>query len=143
MKPSLRMDYALKALVDLALHPGTGPLTVASIAKRQGIPAHCLEQVFNRLRRTGLVVAERGPRGGYQLSRPPSEIMVNEIFQSLEPSGVFQHNGGLTRDPTTTVWKQVERAVRTTLEATTLEALAAQVRDQIPSGVNPPFTFHI
>ena len=137
------MDYAVKALVDLALHQGTGPVTVASIAKRQSIPAHCLEQVFNRLRRKGLISAERGPRGGYQLSRPPQEIDVNEIFQSLEPSGVFRHNGGSPCDPAAAVWKQVEQAVQTTLEATTLETLAAQVRDQIPSGVDHPFTFHI
>ncbi len=70
------------------------------------------------------------------------DIAVNEIFQSLEPGGLFQHNGS-TRDPATTVWRQVEQAVQTTLEATTLETLAAQVRDQIPSGVNHPFTFHI
>ena len=55
MKPSSRMDYALKALVDLALHQGTGPVTVASIAKRQTIPGRYLEQLFNRLRRTGIV----------------------------------------------------------------------------------------
>ena len=142
MKPSSRMDYALKALVDLALHQGTGPVTVASIAKRQTIPGRYLEQLFNRLRRTGIVAAERGPRGGYRLGRPAGEIAVNEIFESLEPGGLFQHNGS-TRDPAASVWKQVEQAVHTTLEATTLETLAAQVRDQIPSGVNHPFTFHI
>ena len=63
-KPPSRVAYALKALVDLAIHQNLGPVTVATIAKRQGIPLRYLEQLFNRLRRKGLVVAERGPRGG-------------------------------------------------------------------------------
>ena len=156
-KPPSRVIYALKALVDLALHQAVGPVTVGTVAKRQGIPARYLEQLFNRLRKEGLVVAERGPRGGYRLVRSASEIPISLIFQYLGSTEQNRHsprnrrdpknssNGprDFTVDPTANVWKQVEAAVRTTLRATTLETLVAQARRQAPSDVTHPFTFHI
>ena len=84
MRPSHRFSYALKALVDLAVHDGIGPVTTAAIAKRQGIPVRSLEQLFNRLRRKGLVQAERGPRGGYRLRKPADQIPVRVVFETLE-----------------------------------------------------------
>lgn len=140
MKPSSRVRYALSALVDLALHQQMGPVTVGTIAKRRGIPAQYLEQLFNRLRREGVVIAERGPRGGYCLSRSPREISVSTVFHCLENSSSEAPNRS---DPAATVWKQVETAVQTTLEATTLEDLVAQARERTPSPINHPFTFHI
>ena len=152
MKPSSRFDYALRALVDLALHQDASPVTVGSIARRQKIPPRYLEQLFNRLRRQGLVIAERGPRGGYRLSRPASEIAVHSIFQSLEqpvkhspqrwdPSS--KKDGFNQADPTTSLWRQIEVAVETTLQATTLENLVAQAREQLPLPIRHRFTFHI
>ncbi|MBI3323293.1 MAG: Rrf2 family transcriptional regulator [Candidatus Omnitrophica bacterium] len=156
MRPSSRFTYALKAMVDLAVHQGTGPVTTAAVAKRQGIPARSLEQLFNRLRRGGLVQAARGPRGGYRLHRPASEIPVGEIFDALEPKGTVAHASrrktpipatpgasSSTADPAHAIWQQVERAVRTTLDATSLEALAAQVRESSPEPLDHRFTFHI
>jgi len=139
VKPSSGVRYALTALVDLALHQEIGPVTVARIARRQGIPARYLEQLFNRLRREGIVAAERGPRGGYRLSRAPKEIPVAAVFRCLEDS---KRPVSLT-DPAADVWKQVEKAVQTTLEATTLETLVAQAREKNPSPIRHPFTFHI
>ena len=145
MRPLSRFDYALKGLVDLALHQPMGPVTVKSIARRQQIPAQCLEQVFNRLRRHGLVAAERGPRGGYRLGRPAGEIPVSAVFESLEPKRPSSDHraAGAGPDPTAAVWRQVETAVHTTLQATTLETLVAQAREKIPTDVTHPFTFHI
>ncbi|MBI3615133.1 MAG: Rrf2 family transcriptional regulator [Candidatus Omnitrophica bacterium] len=140
MKPSSGVRYALTALVDLTLHQQTGPVTVAAIAKRRGIPVRYLEQLFNRLRRRGIVAAERGPRGGYRLNRTPGEIPVSEIFHCLESVDAVHPEQA---DPSLAVWKQVEAAVQTTLEATTLEALVAQARERVPSPINHPFTFHI
>lgn len=145
MRPSSRFSYALKALVDLAVRQGTGPITIGSIAKRQSIPARSLEQLFNRLRRSGLVEAERGPRGGYSLSRPPEQIRVQEIFEALEPQLLSPKRrlSISSDDPVRSVWKQVESAVRTTLEATTLEALAAQMREKVAAPMQHRYTFHI
>ena len=104
VNPSSRTTtYVLKALVDLALHAGSGPVTMKSIAKRQQIPLRYLEQLFNRLRREGLVAAERGPRGGYRLGRPAKEIPVSEIFESLDDSAAPVP----ASDPASSVWKQV------------------------------------
>ena len=147
MRPSHRFSYALKAMVDLAVHQGIGPVTTAAIAKRQGIPVRSLEQLFNRLRRKGLVQAERGPRGGYRLGKPADKIPVRAVFETLELSPASspkqkQRPGG-DGDPVRTVWKQVESAVQTTLEATTIGALAAQLRDQATTPIRHRYTFHI
>ena len=141
---SHRFSYALKALVDLAVHQGTGPVTTAAIARRQGIPVGSLEQLFNRLRRWGLVEAERGPRGGYRLSRPAKQIQVRAVFEALEPPPASSKPRALSSDgPAGTVWRQVESAVKATLEATTLETLAGQARDQAATPMQHRFTFHI
>lgn len=145
MRPSSRFSYALKALVDLAVHQGTGPVTISSIAKRQSIPARSLEQLFNRLRRSGLVEAERGPRGGYSLNRPAGQIRVRAIFEALEPQALSPKKrlAIAADDPARSVWKQVESAVKTTLEATTLEALTAQMREKVAAPMKHRYTFHI
>ncbi len=143
MKPSSKFTYVLRALVDLALHEKSGPVTVATIARRQGIPGRYLEQLFNRLRRNGLVIAERGPRGGYRLGRPASEILVSTIFESVEPRRPSAAKEMAASDPGRRVWQQVEQAVATTLQATRLEELVAQARRSQPALVNHRFTFHI
>lgn len=131
-------------MVDLALHQGTGPITVAAIARRQSIPVYSLEQLFNRLRHKGLVVAERGPRGGYRLSRSADQISVQEIFELFEPvrhPSVVEKESGT--DPARSIWQQVEKAVRTTLTASTLKTLADPMRDHVVTPIRHRYTFHI
>lgn len=145
MRPSSRFRYALKALADLALHDGTGPVTIRAIAKRQALPAPSLEQLFNLLRRKGLVEAERGPRGGYRLSRPAAEITIQEIFELFEPGKKLPASSRdlHASDPAQSIWQQVEKAVRTTLRATTLKTVAEQLRDQTVASIQHRYTFHI
>ena len=147
MRISIRTRYALKALVDLALHEGAGPVTVRSIARRQQIPPRYLEQLFNRLRRGGIILSERGPRGGYRLGRRPGEISVSDVFRLLDSPPAAGEGRPLPLsdpvDPGQQVWRQVTQAVQTTLEAATLEELAAQALEQAPSAFNHPFPFHI
>ncbi len=147
LKPSSGNAYALKALVDVTLHQGIGPVTLKSIAKRQQIPLRYLEQLFNRLRREGIVAAARGPRGGYRLGRPASEIPVSAIFECLAErdadATAVSRGAAAASDPTETVWKQVKEAVQSTLEATTLEALVAQALEKAPTPFDHRFTFHI
>ena len=149
MRPSSRFAYTLRALVDLALRQGTGPVTVAAIAKRQGIPVHSLEQLFNRLRRKGIVTAERGPRGGYRLKLPPEKIQVRVLFELFQPSGRGRGAGAVPSgpdgdsDPARLVWKQIQEAVTTSLESLTLGTLVSRFPHQVAESIRHRYTFHI
>lgn len=78
--------YALRAMLDLALHQGDSPVTRGDIAYRQGLPATYLAQLFAALTKAGLVESVRGPGGGYVLSRPCEEITAGEIIRVVEGS---------------------------------------------------------
>ncbi len=97
MKLSTKGRYAMVALVDLALavdEDGTPALvTLSDISKRQNISLHYLEQLFVRLRRTGLVESVRGPGGGYRLARAPSEIRVAEVLEAVDETMSAMHKG--------------------------------------------------
>lgn len=84
MKLSTKGRYGVKAMFDLALHTGDGPLPLKSIAERQEISEPYLEQLISSLRKAGLVTSVRGAQGGYKLAHPPQEITVGEIIRTLE-----------------------------------------------------------
>jgi Rrf2 family transcriptional regulator, iron-sulfur cluster assembly transcription factor len=87
--------YAVTAMLDLALHHGQGPITLADIAQRQGISLSYLEQLFSRLRKRSLVSSVRGPGGGYSLSRPTTEIYVAEVISAVDESVDTTRCGGV------------------------------------------------
>jgi Rrf2 family iron-sulfur cluster assembly transcriptional regulator len=76
--------YAVTAMLDLAIHHGDGPITLADIAQRQGISLSYLEQLFSRLRKRSLVASVRGPGGGYSLARDAGEIFVAEVISAVD-----------------------------------------------------------
>ena len=80
---SRRTDYATRAVLALALADG-GPLKLADLAERTGVPASVLEQVMPRLRQEGIVRSERGPSGGYRLNGRPEEITLSLRFWRTE-----------------------------------------------------------
>jgi Rrf2 family iron-sulfur cluster assembly transcriptional regulator len=84
VKLSSKGRYGVRALFDIAFHNEGGPTQIREIAEREAIPARFLEQIFQDLKRAGLVSAKRGPRGGYQLARPPAEISVGDVLRALE-----------------------------------------------------------
>ena len=84
MKLSSRGRYGLKAMVDLAIEYGSGPVSAAVLAGRQGISLAYLEQLIAALRKAKLIISNRGVQGGYVLSRPPQEITVGEVLRVLE-----------------------------------------------------------
>lgn len=83
MKISSKSRYATIAMLDIATRTGQGPVTLADISKNQDISISYLEQIFAKLRRTGLVTAARGPGGGYKLSRPADTITMAEIIDTF------------------------------------------------------------
>jgi Rrf2 family protein len=84
LKLSSKARYAVRAMFDLAFHaPGTAA-QIKDIAERQGIPPRFLEQIFQDLRRAGLVSSKRGPRGGYQLTRPSRDVSLGDVVRAVE-----------------------------------------------------------
>jgi len=86
--------YAVTAMLDLALHQGQGPITLADIAERQGISLSYLEQLFARLRKRTLVSSVRGPGGGYSLGRDAGQIFVAEVITAVDESVDTTRCGG-------------------------------------------------
>src|SRR6476660_781088 len=84
VKVSPRGDYACRALLSLALHPGEAPTSVRDIAERTGLPQPYLEQILLALKGAGLVRSKRGVGGGYVLARPTSEIRLSEIVSAVD-----------------------------------------------------------
>lgn len=71
MRLSTKGQYGLRAVVDLADRYGQGPIPLNTVAQREEISEHYLEQLMSQLRKAGIVVSIRGAQGGYQLARPP------------------------------------------------------------------------
>jgi Rrf2 family iron-sulfur cluster assembly transcriptional regulator len=95
MRLTTKGRYAVTAMLDLALHNGQGPIALADIAARQAISLSYLEQLFLRLRRSGLVTSARGPGGGYTLGRRTTEISVAEVITAVDEQVDATRCGGL------------------------------------------------
>ena len=130
MKLSTKGRYATRAMLDLAVHFGQGPIPIKDISVRQQISARYLEQLFIRLRKAGLVRSFRGLRGGFTLAKPPSEIPLSEIIQVAEgsvapvrcvddPKLCRQSDVCITRS----IWAEIGRATNKVLESITLQDL--------------------
>lgn len=84
MKLTSKGRYAVTAMLDLAFHSESGPVTLAHISRRQDISLSYLEQLFTRLRKHKLVSSTRGPGGGYSLARPARGIAVSEVVAAVD-----------------------------------------------------------
>ncbi|NVJ66969.1 MAG: Fe-S cluster assembly transcriptional regulator IscR [Gammaproteobacteria bacterium] len=83
MKLSTKGRYAVTAMLDLALHSGSGPISLSEISGRQDISLSYLEQLFSKLRKANLVDSIRGPGGGYELQRPANRITVADVVLAV------------------------------------------------------------
>ena len=84
MKLSTRSTYGMRALVELALASGHGPVSAAAVAKRQDLSVAYLEQLLHRLKKHGLISSIRGPRGGYALANHPERITMADVVRILD-----------------------------------------------------------
>ena len=84
MRLTTKGRYAVTAMLDLALHSDSGPISLADISNRQEISLSYLEQLFAKLRRNNLVSSVRGPGGGYRLSRDGGDIFVAQIIDAVD-----------------------------------------------------------
>ncbi|HEY6008952.1 MAG TPA: Rrf2 family transcriptional regulator, partial [Geobacteraceae bacterium] len=84
MKLSTKSRYGLRALFDIAYNSGLMPAQIQDISRRQEISPRYLEQIFQSLKRQGILKSKRGPQGGYFLARKPEQITVREILEAAE-----------------------------------------------------------
>lgn len=127
MKLSTAARYGLRALSDLCTHSDKEPVSVSDIASRQNIPVNYLEQLFAKLRKSGLLESVRGAQGGYRLAKSSAEISISDILNALgEPViwGSCQTDKGCENAvtcPTFNLWRKVKGSVDEILGKTTLE----------------------
>ena len=86
MRLTTKGRYAVTAMIDLTLHSKNKPISLAEISSRQSISLSYLEQLFSKLRHSGLVSSVRGPGGGYHLAMPSDEIFVAQIINAVNES---------------------------------------------------------
>lgn len=137
MRLSTRGRYGLKAMIDLAMHAGEGPVPLKAVAERQAISEHYLEQLMGALRKAGLVVSVRGAQGGYSLARNPGQITAGDIIRALEgpiaPVECVDERGTTPCDRveqcvTYIVWRRLRDAMVEALDAMNLGDLAEDAR---------------
>jgi len=137
MKISTKIRYGARAMLELAYHYGEGPIELKEIAKKENISLKYLEQVINPLRAAGLLKAVRGAKGGYSLAKPPSEICLYDVVETLEgPLNLLEClrdakacqkiPSCVTRD----IWKEVSEAISKIFYSITLEDMVNRKRDK-------------
>jgi Rrf2 family transcriptional regulator, cysteine metabolism repressor len=129
MNISVKGEYALQAVFDLAMHQPGDPVKIADIAKRQKIPQKFLELILAALKQGGFVESRRGAEGGYLLARNPDSITVGQILQFIEGKRQTgrKHRG---ETPLSEMWRQVEDAVSGVVDHTSISELVRRWRDR-------------
>jgi len=127
-----KVDYGLRALLDLAVHPSGRPVQSREIAARQEIPESYLNQLLVILRRAGLVRSVRGASGGYVLGRDARQVSVADVLEALHGQDYLGDGSPSFPDKPTgwainKLYSRVNEAVHRELRETTLADLAAEV----------------
>jgi Rrf2 family protein len=120
--------YAVVAMAELA-RSGERPVPIAQIAERRGMPVQFLEQLFSTLRRDGLLISQRGVKGGYKLARAPDQITVIEVVQALDGKV------GTEADEAGGIWKEGVEALREVFSQTTIADIARREADDVGAGM--------
>ncbi|MDR2516335.1 MAG: Rrf2 family transcriptional regulator [Spirochaetaceae bacterium] len=132
MSVSVKCQYALRSLFELAKRKGGGLTRIQEIAAAQAVPVRFLENILNQLRQGGFVESRRGKMGGFALARSPAEITVLEIVSFIDgPVYAFDCEGKepLRKCPLgpscvfMPLWRKARRALETVYAGTTLQDL--------------------
>lgn len=129
---SVKVEYGVMALMELALAPGPRPLQVKVIARREGkrIPVRFLEQVMSSLKKAGFVASLRGAQGGYMLARLPSEIRLGEVISAID--GPIHTALNLPGEDSILqeVWREVNASIIEVLNSVTVEDICRRKRER-------------
>ncbi len=134
---SQKCQYALRALMELAVRQGQGPVSISRLAARQAIPPKFLELILGQLRQGEFVRSRRGRHGGYELARPASELTVGDVIRFVDgPVGPVKCVS--TEDVSDCalygncafldMWSRAQAALTKVYDETTLEDLANRQR---------------
>ncbi len=123
MNISVKSDYALLALFDLASQPPGEPIRIAEIARRQRIPQKFLELILAGLRQSGFVESRRGAEGGYLLARPPDSFSVGDVLRAVEGAHAGRSRGRKAETPFTAMWRRVDDAVSAVVDNATFASV--------------------
>lgn len=131
MRVSAKSDYALRALIEIALQAGDDPVSAEQIGKRQEIPHGFLQSILADLRRAGVVSSQRGQSGGWRLARAAEEISIADVIRAVDgplvsvygvrPESVSYNESAKVLQP---VWIAARSSLRQVFEAVTIAALA-------------------
>ena len=128
MNVSLKGEYALAALFDIASQPGQSPVKIADIARRQKIPQKFLELILASLKQGGFVDSKRGADGGYLLARPAQSILAGDVLHYVD--GTRARKKKRSDSPLSDLWQRVDAAVSEVVDHTTIEDLVRSWRDR-------------
>jgi Rrf2 family protein len=124
MHISVKGEYALQAIFDLASQCPGEPIRIADIARRQKIPQKFLEVILAGMKQAGFVESRRGAEGGYLLARAAESLTVGEVLRSIESNQQGRSRSRRKAEtPFTDMWRQVDSAVSEIIDKTTFAGL--------------------
>jgi Rrf2 family protein len=133
MTISQKAEYAVRAMLDLALHaPANGGLRSSDVAKRTGVPEKFLEAILLELRKSGFVASKRGPDGGHRLARDPARVTVGAILEAIDGSLTAARRKVRRRFTAADLcleafWGRVDTALYSVVNSVTVDDLCRQV----------------
>jgi Rrf2 family protein len=127
MRVSQRLDYALRALTAIASLPEGTTMAAGEVADRLGLPRRFVEQQITLLAKNGLVVSQRGARGGCSLARSAAEITVAQVVEALQ--GSVLDVPSVTDSAVSEMWAAAAETLREMLDNTTVADLARRQRE--------------
>lgn len=138
MKITTKGRYGLRALIDLAQYSEIEPVSISSIANRQGISERYLEQLMTMLKKAGLIKSIRGAGGGYVLAKELTEISVGDVLRALEGNLEPVECTAFSQDDTCAaaggcvtkyVWQRINESINRTVDEISLEQLVRESKN--------------
>ena len=154
MRLSTQSRYGVRAIFDIAYHSEGLETQVKDISRRQGISQRYLEQIFQKLRKAGIVGSKRGPTGGYFLNKKPENITIGEIIRITEGgiNPVLCVNPGNSSQPcdrsgecvTQIVWDEAGKRLGDYFDSVTIKDLCKLAKEMgIKKDLDKRFMYYI